>query len=70
MAWLVQVGAGKRCARDTAQVLEQRTPAAIGANMAPANGLYLVAVQYDEDDLTNWSNTRQQPMASCADLCT
>ena len=58
VAWLVQVGSGMRAADETPDVLARKTPAAIGAKMAPATGLYLVDVAYDECDLSNWGSGR------------
>lgn len=59
VAWLVQVGAGKRFASETEHVLAQRSPDAIGAKLAPANGLYLTDVAYDEADLVDLSGNRE-----------
>jgi tRNA U38,U39,U40 pseudouridine synthase TruA len=47
VAWLVEVGAGRRPVEETAVVLQKRTTDALKCAMAPPWGLYLAQVHYD-----------------------
>lgn len=66
VAWLVEVGSERREAQETAEVLAERDVRALGCQMAPAYGLYLADVCFDEEELQDW-NRQQSPRSGSDD---
>jgi tRNA U38,U39,U40 pseudouridine synthase TruA len=52
VAWLVEVGLGRRSAAETADVMARKDTQALRCNMAPAWGLYLAEVHYEAEALS------------------
>jgi tRNA U38,U39,U40 pseudouridine synthase TruA len=58
VAWLVEVGSGRRQAHETIEVLASRNVDAVACKMAPPYGLYLADVHFDEQELQEWGKQR------------